>query len=74
MPNSYSNNHFVTIPPLIGMRLGESSQRRKLLCQNPGMRAGNNLDVGASFDQTPVKPNQRRSILDRSPLVIHGGD
>jgi hypothetical protein len=28
------------------------------------MRAGDNLDVGASFDQALVKPNKRRSILD----------
>ncbi len=49
---------------LIGMCLGESGQRRKSLRQNPGMRAGDNLDVGASLDQALVKPNKRRSILD----------
>src|ERR1700736_271449 len=49
---------------LIGMCLGESGQRRKSLRQNPGMKAGDNLDVGASFDQALVKPNKRRSILD----------
>src|SRR5258708_2452635 len=52
---------------LFGMCRGKGGQWRESLRKNPRMRAGDNLDVGASLGQALVKPNKRCSILD--PII-----